>query len=84
MKMVLIRISRMLRGWLSLYKKEAGERLEGLIVKLKELSRRPAQIEWKEEITRASSSQLDQSDAQSSVDARSDLFTAEFCNEPLG
>jgi len=32
MKMVLIRIARMLRGWLSLYKKEVGEQIEGLIV----------------------------------------------------
>ena len=75
---------RMLRGWLPLYKKEAGVQLEGLIVKLEELSRRPAQIKWKEGITTALSSQLDQSDAQPSVDARIDLLTAELCNELLG
>jgi uncharacterized membrane protein len=43
-KMVLIQISRMLRGWLPMYKKEAGAQLEGLVDKLEELSRRPAQI----------------------------------------
>jgi hypothetical protein len=42
--MVLIQISRMLRGWLPMYKKEAGAQLEGLVDKLEELSRRPAQI----------------------------------------
>jgi len=50
---------RMLRGWLPLYKKEAGEQLEGLIINLEEMSRRPGQIEWMEEITMTSSSQLD-------------------------
>ena len=58
MRMVLIRITKMLRGWLSLFKQEVAVVLEGLIVKMEELSRCPAQIEWKEEMATATSSQL--------------------------
>ena len=53
MRMVLIRITKMLRGCLSLFKQEVAVVLEGLIVKMEELSRRPAQIEWKEKIAAA-------------------------------
>jgi len=49
-KMVLIRIAKMLRGWLSMFKREVGVLLESRIVRMEELSRRPAQIEWKEEV----------------------------------
>ena len=45
---VLIRISRMLRRWLPMYKQEVGVQLEGLVYKLEELSSRPAQIKWNE------------------------------------
>jgi hypothetical protein len=55
-----------------MYKKEAGAQLEGLVDKLEELSRRPAQIKWKEEITMASSSQLNLLGAQSLADARNE------------
>ena len=79
--MVLARITRILRGWLSMYKEEAREHLEGMIVKLEELSRRPAQIEWREEVSMASSSQLVPLGAQSLVDARNDSFVAESYNE---
>jgi hypothetical protein len=41
MRMVLIRITKMLRGWLSMYKQEVAVVLEELIVKMEELSRRP-------------------------------------------
>jgi len=49
-KMVLIRIAKMLRGWFSMFKREIGVLLESRIVRMEELSRRPAQIEWKEEV----------------------------------
>lgn len=78
--MVLVWVARMLRGWLALYKEEAGERLEGLIVNLEELSRRPAQIEWMEEVSTESSSSLVLSGAQSLGVARSDPCVAESCN----
>jgi hypothetical protein len=55
LKMVLSRITRMLRRWLPMYKLEIGGLLEEAISKLVELSRQPARIEWKEEITRSSS-----------------------------
>ena len=48
------------------------------------LPRRPAQIEWKEEITMASSSQLDPLGAQSLTDARNESHVIESCNEQLG
>lgn len=76
MRMVLIRITKMLRGWLSLFKQEVAVVLEGLIVKMEELSKRPAQIEWKEEIAVATSSQLVPSEFRSSTDVRSDLVVA--------
>jgi len=82
--MVLVRIARMLRGWLVLYKKEDGEYLEGDRQTGGGVKAPGAQIEWREEVSTASSSQLVPLGVQSSVDARSDLFTAEFCNEPLG
>lgn len=75
MKMVLVRIARTLRGWLAMYKKETGEVLEGLIVSLEDLSKRPAQIAWKETLTE-SSLQSDPSGARSSTIARSDLALA--------
>jgi hypothetical protein len=77
MRMVLVRVSRMLRGWLPLYKKEAGKQLESLIVKLEESSRHPALLTWRQEIVGASSSQLDQLDAQSSTSARSSSVVLE-------
>jgi hypothetical protein len=71
-KMVLIRISRMLRRWLPMHK-------------LEELSSRPAQIEWIEEITMTLSSQLDPLfGAQSLTDARNEYHAAASCNEQLG
>jgi len=41
-KMVLIRIAKMLRGWLSMFKREVGVLLESRIVRMEELSKRPA------------------------------------------
>ena len=49
-KMVLIRIAKMLRGWFSMFKREIGVLLESRIVRMEELSRRPTQIDWKEEV----------------------------------
>jgi len=69
----MIRIAKMLRGWLSLFKQEVAVVLEGLIIKMEELSRRPTQIEWKEEMGTATSSQLVPSEFQSSAAVRSDL-----------
>ena len=74
--MVLIRITKMLRGWLSMFKQEVGVLLESRIVKMEELSRRPTQIEWKEEMATATSSQLVPSESRSSTNARSDLSFA--------
>ena len=83
MKMVLIRITRMLGGWLSLYKKEVGELIEGLIVNLEELSRCPARIEWREEVSTESTSSLVPLGSQPLADVRSDLFQIESCHKQL-
>jgi hypothetical protein len=56
LRMVLIRIAKMLRGWLSMFKQEVAVGLERLIIKMEDLSKRPAQIEWKEEMATATSS----------------------------
>jgi hypothetical protein len=82
--MVMIRITKMLRGWLSMYKQEVGVLLEGLIVKMEELSRRPTRIEWKEEMAAATSSQLAPSGVRSLIDVRSDLDVAGVCNKQMG
>jgi len=82
--MVLIRITKMLRGWLSMFKQEVGVLLESRIVKMEELSRRPTQIEWKEEMATATSSQSVPSESRSSTDARSDLVLPVFCNKKMG
>ena len=44
-RMVLIRITKMLRGWLSMFKQEVCVLLESRIIRTEELSRHPAQIE---------------------------------------
>ena len=82
--MVLIRITKMLRGWLSMFKQEVGVLLESRIVRMEELSRRPAQIEWKEEMATATLSLLVPSESRSSTDARSDLVLPVFCNKKMG
>ena len=71
-RMVLIRITKMLRGWFSMFKQEVRVLLESRIVRMEELSRCPAQIEWKEEMAMATSSQLVPSESRSSTNARSD------------
>jgi len=74
--MVLIRITKMLRGWLSMFKQEVGVLLESRIVKMEELSMCPAQIEWKEEMATSTLSQLVPSESRSSTNARSGLAFA--------
>ena len=74
--MVLIRITKMLRGWFSMFKQEVRVLLESRIVRMEELSRRPTQIEWKEEMTTATSSHLVPSESRSSTNAMSDLAFA--------
>jgi len=54
----MIRIAKMLRGWLSLFKQEVAVVLEGLIIKMEELSRCPTQIEWKEEMGTATTGSI--------------------------
>jgi hypothetical protein len=74
--MVLIRITRMLRGWISMFKQEVGALLEGMIVQLEELSRRPeqnCQAGWR----RSLSSQLVPLGVQSLAYVRSDFDVAE-------
>lgn len=72
----MIRIAKMLRGWLLMFKQEVAVVLEGLIIKMEELSKRPAQIEQKEEMATATSSQLAPLEFQSSTAIRSDLADA--------
>jgi len=65
-----------------MFKQEVGALLEGMIVQLEELSRRPVQncqAGWR----RSLSSQLVPLGVQSSVDAKSDLSMAESYNEQL-
>jgi hypothetical protein len=78
---------------LPMHKQEVGvctsRKLEcswkGWSTKLEELSSRPAQIEWMEEITMTSSSQLDPLfGAQSLTNARNEYHAVESCNEQLG
>lgn len=84
MRMVLIRVSRMLRRWLPMYKQEVGVRLEELISKLEESASCPPWIEWN--MGRTTSSQWDLLGAQSlvSIDARSNsIQEPKFCNDRL-
>ena len=72
--MVLIRITKMLRGWLSMFKQECcwrAERQDGRIVKAP-----GTDPEWKEEMATAILSHLVPSESRSSTNARSDLAFA--------
>lgn len=56
-----------------MYKQEVAVVLEGLIVKMEDLSRRPAQIEWTEGTTVATSSHLAPLEFRSSTNVRNEF-----------